>query len=64
MNMKKIAVEVIWNTEQTSIIGYKEIDANTLSMIYKEDGSFEWVQYANDYSKRRVLTRCKILTNF
>jgi len=62
--MKKLAVEVIWNTEQTIIIGYTEIDANTLSKMYKEDGSFVWVQNSNDEINRRVLFSSQILTNF
>lgn len=62
--MKKLAAEIIWNTEQTSIISFNEIDPNTLSKSYLEDGSFVWVQYANKPDLKRILTRHQILTNF
>ena len=60
----KIAVELIWNLEQTNIIGFVQIDPNTLSKMYSEDGTFVWVQYSNDPSLKRVLYGTQIVTNF
>jgi len=60
----KIAVELIWNNDQTKIIHFVEIDPNTLSKMYSEDGSFVWVQYSDNPSLKRILYRDQILTNY
>jgi len=60
----KITVEIIWDKEQTNIIGYVQVDPNTLSKMYSEDGTFVWVQYSNIPSMKRILYGTQIATIF
>ena len=60
----KITVEIIWDKEQTNIIGYVQVDPNTLSKMYSEDGTFVWVQYSNIPSMKRILYGTQIATNY
>jgi ribosomal protein S24E len=59
---KKIAVEIIYDDEK--IVGYKEIDPDSIVLGYDVDGTEVWIQYPNDESKKRVLYKTQILTNF
>jgi hypothetical protein len=51
-----LSFEIIYNPEQTEIIGFKEIDPITLVPGYnKTDGKKVWTQFKDDPIKERVL---------
>ena len=57
-----LAFEIIYNPEQTEIIGFKEIDPVTLVPGYnKEDGKKVWVQFKDDPIKERKLYDAQII---
>ena len=60
----KVAIELIWNKEQTKIVDFKWLDKDTLSKMYSEDGTFVWVQNSNDPINKRILNGTQIATNF
>jgi hypothetical protein len=60
----KIAVEVIYDNCQENIIGYNELDPETLTEFWDTENNRLWVQYSNDPIKRRILTESQVLTNY
>lgn len=57
-----LAFEIIYNPEQTEIIGFKEIDPITLVPGYnKEDGKKVWTQFKDDPIKERTLYDSQII---
>lgn len=57
-----LAFEIIYNPEQTEIIGFKEIDPVTLVPAYnKEDGKKVWIQFKDDPIKERKLYDAQII---
>ena len=57
-----LAFEIIYNPEQTEIIGFKEIDPITLVPGYnKDDGKKVWTQFKDDPIKERVLYDSQII---
>jgi len=51
-----LAFEIVYNPDQTEIIGFKEIDPITLVPGYnKKDGKKVWTQFKDDPIKERVL---------
>jgi len=59
MKNGRMAVEVIFDTSQKTILDYMLIDPDTLS---RTNGC--WVQYDDIPAMRRVLDEAVILTNF
>lgn len=57
-----LAFEIIYNPEQTEIIGFKEIDPITLVPGYnKNDGKKVWTQFKDDPIKERTLYDSQII---
>jgi hypothetical protein len=57
-----LAFEIIYNPEQSEIIGFKEIDPITLVPAYnKEDGKKVWIQFKDDPIKERKLYDAQII---
>jgi hypothetical protein len=57
-----LSFEIIYNPEQTEIIGFKEIDPVTLMPGYnKDDGKKVWIQFKDDPLKERVLYDAQII---
>lgn len=57
-----LSFEIIYNTDQTEIIGFKEIDPITLVPGYNhDDGKKVWVQYKDDPTKERKLYDSQII---
>jgi len=61
----KIAVEVIYDNKQETILSYVQIEPSTLTKKWcNSHNKFVWFQYDNDDSKRRMLFDTQIFTNF
>jgi len=59
-----LAFEIIYNEKATEIIGFKELDPASLRPdVVLESGVRKkiWIQYENDYNKRRVLYDTQII---
>lgn len=57
-----LSFEIIYNEDQTDIIGFKEIDPITLMPGFnKEDGKKVWIQFKDDPMKERVLYDSQII---
>jgi len=57
-----LSFEIVYNPEQTEIIGFKEIDPITLVPGYnKADGKKVWTQFADDPIKERTLYDSQII---
>jgi len=57
-----LSFEIVYNPEQTQIIGFKEIDPITLIPGYnKTDGKKVWTQFKDDPVKERVLYDSQII---
>lgn len=57
-----LAFEIIYNKEQTEIIGFKEIDPITLMPGYnKDDNKKIWIQFKDDPLKERILYDSQII---
>ena len=57
-----LSFEIIYNPEQTEIIGFKEIDPITLVPGYNhEDGKKVWIQFKDDPMKERKLYDSQII---
>ena len=57
-----LAFEIIYNPDQTEIIGFKEIDPITLVPGYNnEDGKKVWIQFKDDPIKERKLYDSQII---
>ena len=57
-----LAFEIIYNPDQTEIIGFKEIDPITLIPGYNhDDGKKVWVQYKDDPTKERKLYDSQVI---
>lgn len=57
-----LSFEMIYNEDQTEIIGFKEIDPVTLMPGFnKEDGKKVWIQFKDDPMKERVLYDSQII---
>jgi len=55
---ESIALELIFDEKQKEIIGYNELDYNSLDYIER---SKLFIQYKNDESKKRVLNNSQVL---
>jgi len=65
MLKEKMAVEVIYDNKQETILSYVEIDAKTLTKKWcNVHNKFIWFQYDNIDAQRRILFDTQILTNF
>ncbi len=56
-----LAYEIIWDNSKTNIIGFKELDAVSLTPKIYEDGTRGWVQYPLDQVKKRELTDSQVI---
>lgn len=57
-----LAFEIIYNDTQQEIIGFKELDANSLiPSIDPESGKKIWIQYKDDFVKQRILFDSQII---
>ena len=57
-----LSFEIVYNPEQTEIIGFKEIDPITLVPGYnKDDGKKVWTQFKDDPIKERTLYDSQII---
>lgn len=56
-----LAYEIIWDSSKTNIIGFKEIDATSLTPKIYEDGTRGWVQYPLDQVKKRELSDAQVI---
>ena len=58
---KDFALEVIRDNKQQNVIGYKEIDPDTLTFRSDEQKNLIWVQFDNDPAKKRILFDSQII---
>lgn len=56
-----LAYEIIWDNSNTNIIGFKELDAISLTPKIYEDGTRGWVQYPLDAVKKRELSDAQVI---
>lgn len=56
-----LAFEVIWDSTNTNIIGFKELDAISLTPKIDKDGTRGWVQYPQDKVKKRELADAQVI---
>lgn len=56
-----LAFEIIWDSTNTNIIGFKELDAISLTPKIESDGTRGWVQYPSDAVKKRKLSDAQII---
>jgi len=56
-----LAYEIIWDSTKTNIIGFKELDAVSLTPKIYEDGTRGWVQYPLDHVKKRELSDAQVI---
>lgn len=56
-----LAFEIIWDASNTNIIGFKEIDAISVTPKIDKDGTRGWVQYPTDPVKKRELSDAQVL---
>ena len=56
-----LSFEIIWDTNKSSIIGFKELDPITLMPKIYKDGSRGWVQFPDDPVKKKELLDSQII---
>ena len=56
-----LAFEIIWDKSKKNIIGFKEIDAISLTPKIFKDGTRGWVQYDTDAVKKRELNDSQVI---
>ncbi len=56
-----LCFEIVYNAEQTNIIGFKEIDPTSLEYIPTSDTELNWVQYRGDAMRQRILDESQII---
>jgi hypothetical protein len=56
-----LSFEIIWDDSSTNIIGFKELDAVTLTPKIYKDGTRGWVQFPLDPVKKRELTDSQVI---
>lgn len=56
-----LSFEIIYNTEQSKIIGFKELDPSSLMPAVDDNGKKIWIQYKDDPVKQKKLYDSQII---